>query len=90
MIFWWKEEDQNWLMLASVFTALMLSTKYLGSFGAGIIGLLFIYIVITEKRRLSGKTIIALGLPFLIITLPWYLRNLIWDYLFSLLRSLGI
>jgi dolichyl-phosphate-mannose--protein O-mannosyl transferase len=69
MIFWWKEEDQNWLMLASVFTALMLSTKYLGLFGAGIIGLLFIYIVITEKRRLSGKTIIALGLPFLIITL---------------------
>jgi hypothetical protein len=78
MIFWWKEEDQNWLMLASVFTALMLSTKYLGLFGAGIICLLFIYIVITEKRRLSGKTIIALGLPFLIITLPWYLRNLIW------------
>jgi hypothetical protein len=78
MLTWWKENDQNWLTLAGVFTALMLGTKYLSLFGTGIIGLLFIYTLISEKRKLTGKTIIALGLPILIIALPWYLRNLIW------------
>ena len=78
-IFTWREdEDQSWLILAGSFTGLAMASKYLGLFGALILGLFFLFTVIELKRPLFSWNLFALVLPAAAFAFPWYLKNLLW------------
>lgn len=75
---WWDDEDQSWLILAGSFTGMAMASKYLGLFGAFILGLFFLYIVWNRKRQLFSRELAALVLPAAGFAFPWYLKNLLW------------
>jgi hypothetical protein len=75
---WSRDRASQWLILAGSFTGMAMGSKYLGLFGAGILGLLVLYIFISEKPRSTLPFLLNLSIPVFLFALPWYLKNILW------------
>jgi hypothetical protein len=78
MLTWWKDPKPRWLIFAGSFTGMSMGSKYLGLFGAGIIGLLFLYIFISKKPHSIRVSLFSLSAPTILFAFPWYLKNILW------------
>ena len=75
---WWDGEDDRWLILAGLYSGLAMGTKYIAVAGLGLLGLAVLW-----RARHAGwpsivRSALAIGVPALLVSLPWYLKNLIW------------
>jgi hypothetical protein len=75
---WWRDPNSRWLILAGSFMGMAMGSKYLALFGAGILGLLVLCILISEKPRSILPSLLNLAVPAFLIALPWYLKNILW------------
>jgi hypothetical protein len=75
---WWEREDLRWLALAGLFLGLAMGTKYIAVAGLAILGLAVLWRVRREGWRAISGVGLAIGVPAVLVALPWYLKNLVW------------
>lgn len=78
LIAWWKEEHNLWLILSGTFAGMAMGAKYLGLMGTVILGIFFLFILVSRKRNFGLRSLLMLAAPAVIIASPWYLKNLLW------------
>jgi len=75
---WWDREDTSWLILAGLFVGLAMGTKYIAVAGLAVLGLAVLWRVRREGWRAISGAGLAIGVPAVLVALPWYLKNLVW------------
>jgi hypothetical protein len=66
------DSERNALLFAGLFAGGAAGMKYLGLIAALILAAMTAFVA---SRRISGRTILAFGLPAAVVALPWYAKN---------------
>lgn len=78
VILWRRERDYRWLVLGGSMMGLALGSKYLGLFGAAILGPLVLLSFREVRWRTRLRYALTFFLPAAVIAGPWYLKNTLW------------
>jgi hypothetical protein len=75
---WWQSRSRRWLVLSGAFIGLAMAAKYLGLMGFLVLGI-FVWLGASRdspRERLRSAGIY--GIAAMLVSAPWYLKNLIW------------
>ena len=78
VIVWRHERDSRWLVFGGSMMGLALGSKYLGLFGAAILGPLVLLSFREVRWRTRLRHALTFLLPAAVIAGPWYLKNTLW------------
>lgn len=78
VVVWRDERDSRWLVLAGSMLGLALGSKYLGLFGAAVLGPLVLLSANEIDWRARLRNMVTFLLPAAVIAGPWYLKNTLW------------
>jgi hypothetical protein len=81
-VLWRESGRRGWLIAAGLLVGCALASKYLGVLTAVCLGVWLLGAVVRERRQLgivgAVRSLLAFGLPALLLAGPWYLKNLVW------------